>query len=80
MMTKKAQIKMHIRRLLAERPDLAVSLTRTSPTVFSLDYETFGAQHVIGEYNEDGDPSTETELDDIYMAVEAIVSEHNAAL
>lgn len=80
MMTKKAQIKIQIRRLLAERPDLAVSLTRTSPTVFSLDYENFGAQQSISEFNEDGDPSTETELDEIYMAVEAIVSEHNAAL
>tara|TARA_Y100000296_G_scaffold82932_1_gene112845 strand:+ start:916 stop:1152 length:237 start_codon:yes stop_codon:yes gene_type:complete len=77
---KKAHIKVQIRQALAQRPDMAVALTRTSPTTFTLDYENFGSQHVISEFDDEGDPSTEAEYDDIYMAVEAIVSEHNAAL
>jgi len=46
----------------------------------SLNYGSWNLEFTFSEYDDDGDPSTEAEYNDIYSAIETIVNEHNTGV
>ena len=79
-MNKKAAIKKAVRDSLAKRPDKTATLERPEINMVSLNYGSWGLEFTFSEYDDDGDPSTEEEYNDIYSAIETIVNEHNSQL
>jgi hypothetical protein len=77
-MNKKAAIKRALHETLKKRPNKPVTLGRPLTNIASLDYGNWATEFTFSEYNDDGDPSTEEEYNDIYTALQAIVNEHNS--
>ena len=77
-MNKKAAIKRALHETLKKRPNKSATLERPFPDMASLNYGNWATQFTFSEYNDDGDPSTEEEHDDIYTALQTIVNEHNS--
>ena len=77
-MNKKAAIKKAVRDSLARRPDMTATLERPAASMASLNYGSWNLEFTFSEYDDDGDPSTEEEYNDIYSAIEAIISDHNS--
>ena len=81
---KKGGIKRSIRNLLKGptgngRP--AVTLERINQCQFEIDFGSgSGVQYGFDEYDDEGDPCTDADHDEIYEAVKAIVDEHNQNL
>ena len=76
-MNKKAAIKKAVRDSLAKRPDKTATLERLASNTAALNYGSWSLEFTFSEYDDDGDPSTEEEYNDIYSAIETIVNDHN---
>ena len=77
-MNKKAAIKQALRDALQRRPNKSVLLERSLTNIASLNYGNWTMDFTFSEYDDEGDPSTEAEYDDIYAALQVIVDEHNS--
>jgi len=84
-MTIKGRIKAQVRRFIRDFPATEIIIV-WSPDTGSLHVETvngrgFDLSFFPGTtYNDDGDPMTEAEKQDIVDALQAIISEHNSQL
>lgn len=76
-MNKKAMIKVAIRESLKKRPNDLVTLERLNVNTVSLNFGPWVSEFTFSEYDDNGDPSTEEEHDDIFDAIQLIIDEHN---
>jgi len=76
-MNKKAAIKKALRDILSKRFGTACILERPLTNTASVSFGTWVYEITFLEYDDNGDPSTEEEYDDIYTALQQIVNEHN---
>lgn len=76
-MNKKAAIKSAVRNFLVNKQDKSVTLSRPFTNVASVSVGVWAKEFIFSEYDDNGDPSTESEYDDIYSELETIVNEHN---
>ena len=79
-MNKLASIKIAVRKKLISHPNNSVTLTRPVSNVVKIKFsgKDWGAMYQFSEFDDNGDPSTEEEYDQIYSAIETIVNEHNS--
>ena len=83
-MTIKGRIKSQVRRFISERP-MTEMLIVWEPDTGTLHIETVNGRGIDMSflpdvYNDDGDPMTEAEKQDIVDALQSIVDEHNSQL
>jgi hypothetical protein len=78
-MNKAASIKAGLRSGLSQRgAGETASISRPDANSAAIAMGPWTLDMTFSEYNDDGDPATESEHDTIYSALETIVTEHNA--
>jgi|6_EtaG_2_1085325.scaffolds.fasta_scaffold02367_2 hypothetical protein len=78
-MDKIASIKTALRKALDKRAGQAVSISRPSADSAEMTLGSVGFVVTFSDHDDDGDPATDEQHDQIFEALEGIVSEHNAA-
>ena len=68
-MSKKAEIKKAFRRKLERRPDQSCTLERPDTRSASLSFGPLGYVFTFSEFDDEGDPATDTQHDEIYNAL-----------
>ena len=76
-MDKKTAIKIALREALAKNPGNTATISRPETDTVSVDFGSFGLHYTLSPFDDSGDLSTESEFDDIYLALSVIVDEHN---
>jgi len=77
-MNKKALIKKALREVLDKRSGTVCTLERPHVNMVSINFGDEGFDFTFSEYDDNGDLCDQTEHDDIYVVLEALVNEHNA--
>ena len=76
-MSKKAEIKIAVRRVLEIKTDQTCSLARPDICTASLYFGTRGYHFTFSEFDDAGDPATDVQYNEIYDDLQVIVDEHN---
>ena len=79
-MNKKSAIKIGFRERLHRFLEVQCVLTRPDMLSMRAQFNNKSFTLTMSEYNDEGDPSSQEECDDIYAAIEAIIEDHNASI
>tara|TARA_Y100000310_G_scaffold198655_1_gene198637 strand:- start:42 stop:293 length:252 start_codon:yes stop_codon:yes gene_type:complete len=79
--SKKGELKRHIRKMLSDY-STAVTINRIDKTAFEIELKPggMGRMYHFDEFDDEGDPCTDADHDEVYEACVAIVDEHNQNL
>ena len=77
----KAAIKVALREMLNRKPNVQANISLLDSNAVIINFgKGWSYKLVTPEYNDEGDPCTQDEYDDIFGALSAIVDEHNAQI
>ena len=79
-MKMKSAIKIGFRERLRNFPNKQGVLSRPDMLSMKVWFGNVAINLTMLEYNDEGDPITQEEYDDIYAAIETIIEEHNASV